>query len=205
MELCGVVMCGGKSSRMEQDKGLLLQNNKTWASMAAQKLKPFVSEVYFSINLSQFATYSQVFEISKLIPDRFDVHGPLGGLLSAHQKLESMNLLIIACDMIDIKPITIENLVYHFNKYQKPLSHLEKVWGDTSEACVYKNKTEFEPLLGIYTAKGLDKLIELITQNKLQKHSMKHTLELLNSSEILIQDSQMAEFKNYNTQNDILL
>ena len=59
-------MCGGQSARMGTDKGLLLQNNKTWASMAAQKLKPYVTEVYFSVNINQVNCYSEVFETSKL-------------------------------------------------------------------------------------------------------------------------------------------
>lgn len=193
MKLIGVVMCGGQSSRMGTDKGLLLQNNVTWASMAAQKLKPYVADVYFSININQIKHYSEVFEVSKLIPDSLEIHGPLCGLLSVHQKLNSNDLLILACDMIAIQPKTIEKLVNLHAVNQK------------NEVFVYKNNTELEPLMGIHTAKGLNKIFDLANQNKLQKHSMKYALALLDTSEISIQDSQLAEFKNCNTPNDIVL
>ena len=51
--LIGVVLCGGKSSRMGSDKGLLKLNDKTWAELAVKKMEQLRIPVYVSINETQ--------------------------------------------------------------------------------------------------------------------------------------------------------
>ena len=64
--LVGVVISGGKSSRMGTDKSLLLWNNKPFYLHAAEILAPFCSEIYVSCNVSQSNNYILQFQIVSL-------------------------------------------------------------------------------------------------------------------------------------------
>lgn len=43
--ITGIILAGGKSSRMGTDKGFLLLNNKPFVQYSIDALKPFVSEI----------------------------------------------------------------------------------------------------------------------------------------------------------------
>lgn len=180
-------MCGGQSLRMGQDKGLLRQGNLAWVEIAMHKIESLeqVENVFVSINASQADQYQNVIPKPFLITDSIDLHGPLAGLLSVHKQFPDQNLLIMACDMVDIRVHTMKNLILHFSL--------------PNEAVVYANNGEFEPLLGIYSAKGLSKIAGLLASNLLQKHSMKHVLETLQTVALPIPENTTHEFKNYNT------
>lgn len=92
-------MCGGLSSRMGRDKGLLLYEGKTWAEIAYDRLTGLCSEVFVSIRSEQSAEYGRVFDSSLLVEDsRFDVEGPMRGILSAFDRMPA-DYLVLACDL----------------------------------------------------------------------------------------------------------
>ena len=65
----GLILCGGKSSRMGTDKGLLKLEAKTWAQTAVDKFAELNIPVKLSVNKEQYAEYSSVFPIADLIID----------------------------------------------------------------------------------------------------------------------------------------
>src|SRR6188474_498182 len=99
--MLGVVLCGGQSSRMGSDKGLLVLNNKTWTQKAIDTLSNFQIPIVISVNKNQYHDYSLIFPADTLIPDdpTLQLHGPLCGLLSVNLKYPEEDLLIVACDM----------------------------------------------------------------------------------------------------------
>ncbi len=145
--LLGVVLCGGKSERMGTDKGLLLKEGKTWATLVAQKFDALNMPYVISVNHSQTANYTAFFSQNNLIVDEQIVLGPLRGLLTVHQQYPQKNLVVLACDMIDMKPQTIQSLINNFTTQQK------------FDFYAYHNGDFWEPFCGIYTAKGLNSLI----------------------------------------------
>jgi len=56
------VLCGGKSSRMGSDKGLMITQETYWAKEAAAKLKFLHTEIYFSVTSIQVEKYAAVME-----------------------------------------------------------------------------------------------------------------------------------------------
>jgi molybdopterin-guanine dinucleotide biosynthesis protein A len=60
--IIGVVLCGGKSSRMGNDKGLMITQETYWAKEAAVKLKILHSDIYFSVTSIQVEKYAAVME-----------------------------------------------------------------------------------------------------------------------------------------------
>jgi molybdopterin-guanine dinucleotide biosynthesis protein A len=61
-----------------------------------------------------------------------------------------------------------------------------------------------EPLAAIYTSTGLSIIHENCLTGKLPKHSMKYVLGILNTHNILVEDGQLGNFKNFNTASDLI-
>ncbi len=80
--LCGVILAGGQSSRMQgQDKGLLEINGQTLLKRVIDRAQPQVTELLISTN-SPSVTYQQ--QSLPLLADNLDGFlGPLSGVLTA--------------------------------------------------------------------------------------------------------------------------
>ena len=186
--MLGIILCGGQSSRMGSDKGLLVLEAKTWAQTAFDKLATLNIPMRLSVNEKQFADYAKVFAAENLITDgiSIDVRGPLLGVLSAHIQNPGDDLFLLACDMPLMEPLLLKEL---YNYYlQTP----------GTEVYIFTNDNEPEPLCGIYTAKGLSKIIALQKENKLVKHSMKFILNQLSVYTVVLKEEQKKYFRNFN-------
>ncbi len=191
--MLGIILCGGQSSRMGSDKGLLVHEAKTWAQTAFDKLGTLKIPIKFSVNDLQQSEYAKVFTAEKLIIDdtSLSIKGPLLGVLSAHLQNPDDDLFILACDLPLIEPNLIKEL---FALHQQSNKY---------EAYIFTSNKEPEPLCGIYTAKALKKIIALQKENKLLKHSMKFILSKLIVCEIALHESQKMFFRNFNAHADI--
>ena len=109
--LLGVVLCGGESKRMGSDKGLLQDNGKIWAEKISEKLKHQNIPVVISINRDQQAVYGKILNQEELVIDQLPMHGPLNGLLTVHQQFPSKDILLMACDLIDMNDIILKELI----------------------------------------------------------------------------------------------
>ena len=187
--MLGVVLCGGQSSRMGSDKGLLKLDDKTWAQKAIDTLSNFQIPIVISVNKNQYRDYSIIFPVNTLIPDdpSLQLHGPLCGLLSVHLKYPEEDLLILACDMPLIDTELIEQFI---KKYTTEIA---------DDAFIYTNDGEPEPMPGIYRSKGLAYVHQLYSDNQLPRHSMKYMLEHISTSISLIPANKKDCFRNFNT------
>ena len=187
--MLGVVLCGGQSSRMGSDKGLLMLNNKTWTQKAIDTLSNFQIPIVISVNSNQYRDYSSIFPTNTLISDdpSLQLHGPLYGLLSVHLKYPGEDLLILACDMPLIDTELIKEL-------------LTKYGSETAgEAFIFTNDGEPEPMPGIYRSKGLAHIYRLYSNNQLPKHSMKYMLEHIPTFTCSLSADKKDSFRNFNT------
>ncbi len=190
----GIVLCGGQSLRMGKDKGLLIGSRKiTWAQQAFALLTRLEIEVAFSINDHQNKSYKRMFYFDTLIPDNktLVVKGPLTGILSAHLKFPKDNLIVLACDMIEMRQ---EVMVRLYNEFDKQSEY---------EAYVYRDKGMTEPLCAIYTAKALKKIADKAQKNLLEKHSMMYVLDQLKVNYLPIEPEVKKAFLNMNTVSDL--
>jgi molybdenum cofactor guanylyltransferase len=186
--MLGVVLCGGQSSRMGSDKGLLMLNDKTWTQKAIDTLRNFQIPIVISVNKNQYQDYSIIFLVDTLIPDdrSLQLHGPLCGLLSVHLKYPEEDLLILACDMPLIDTEHIKQLLSKYNT-------------ETADAFIYSNDGEPEPMPGIYGSKGLKYVHQLYSSDQLPRHSMKYMLEHISTSISPLPAEKKDRFRNFNT------
>src|SRR5690606_11668681 len=184
--LIGLVLCGGKSSRMGTDKGMLVKGDCTWAEHMETKLKLLGLKTYVSINSLQFGKYGQFFPSKALIPDTVDVKGPLGGLLSAHQRFPRKDILVVPCDMVDLDASLLQRL----------LAIRRQIVG--AEVYVYGHAMFTEPLCAIYAASGLRKLFSDYKNGNLHSFSVQRATKSLSTVHLPIPED-IDGFRNYNT------
>jgi len=191
--MLGIVLCGGQSLRMGTDKGLLVHQDKLWAQVAHDKLSALSLPVQFSVNPLQLATYAGYFVKEKLIVDHtlLDIRGPLLGVLSAHLSNPEEDLFLLACDMLLMEEAILQKLINAVKT------------DDLFEAYIFIKDGQQEPLCGIYTAKGLKKIMQLFQANTLVKHSMKFVLSNLCVNEIVVADQDYRYFGNFNAHAEI--
>lgn len=191
--MTGLILCGGQSSRMGTDKGLLPTDGNTWVETACDKLGAVVSSVAISLNKKQQELYVVLFPERQLIVDNdeLSIGGPLHGLLSAHMLMPEEDIFLFACDLLFMETIVFRALIALRQK------------SPSFEAFVFKQEQEAEPLCGIYTSTGLAKIFSAYHAGSLGKHSMKHILEMLNTLYLPLPGAWQMYFKNINTRHDL--
>lgn len=187
-------MCGGQSSRMQQDKGLMLKEDQHWAQLAAEKLRSCCREVVCSVNKSQADEYSRLLGKEFLVMDDSSVgiKGPLLGLISVHLKFPEEDLMILACDLPKMSEEVLFALKDEKNSYP-----------DFDCYCFEYPPGNAEPLCGIYTAQGIRKVLRMYELGKLEKFSMKFSLEHLNTRFMLLPKDWQSFFVNVNAHADL--
>ena len=182
--LIGVVLCGGESKRMGSDKGLMQKNEKSWASIIAEKLSAQQIPVFVSINKEQEEAYAYLFSSDQLVIDHIHIKGPLTGLLSVHSKYPGKDILLMACDLIDMDDETISQLI---TKYRTAHDH---------DFIVYHDQFA-EPFCAIYKASGIAPLVLKAKNNSLSKFSFQSILD--EGKTLRMEVTNKTAFKNYNT------
>ncbi|TDT51124.1 molybdenum cofactor guanylyltransferase [Enterobacter sp. AG5470] len=145
----GVVLAGGKASRMGgKDKGLLELNGKPLWQHVAQRLAPQVENVVISANRNL-----DIYRASGLtvVPDSLnDFPGPLAGILSVMQKIDSEWFLFCPCDT----PYVPENLLA---RLQVQRQQAPAVWvhdGERDHPAIALINRRILPALQDYLARG---------------------------------------------------
>ncbi len=183
-KLLGVVMSGGESKRMGTDKGLKPIMGSYWAVHVTNKLVDIDLPVVISINVTQYEKYQLVFPGHELIVDDTDISGPLNGLLSVHKIYPQNDLLLLACDMIDMNISTLQNLV---NVYQAEPGF---------DFYAYHHGDFAEPLCALYTCSGLQKVMEQFNMGLLHDVSFQHVLNQGLTKKLEVLDA--GSFNNFN-------
>lgn len=150
-ELTGVILCGGQSSRMGSDKGLLMIDGIPWAERAQKLLAAVCRRTVYSIRHDQQQAYAAAIPGASFVTDNDNCKdiGPLGGLLSVHEQFPTSDILLLACDMIFVAPGDLQQLIQ-----------------STGRIRAYRAGEFFEPLCAYYSAAALAKISTLYREKK---------------------------------------
>ena len=136
----GLLLAGGKSTRMRQDKSLLQYHGKSQLEHGFELLSRICPKVFVSVRQEQAdcAGYSHLPQVHDQILNA----GPLGGILSAMSAYPQAAWFVLACDLpfLDLKALE------HLNQRRNPFKF----------ATVYQSSHEAlpEPLCAIYEPKA---------------------------------------------------
>lgn len=108
MKVKALILIGGKSTRMGEDKYLLGINGKPQYQYLHDLLTAAGLDVSLSINGGQ----SQVIPATyNTIVDQYNEIGPMGGLISAITLDSKSSWLIVACDLIHLDKRALQELI----------------------------------------------------------------------------------------------
>ncbi|MES2795933.1 MAG: NTP transferase domain-containing protein [Bacteroidota bacterium] len=180
--LFGLVLSGGKSSRMGMDKGTLRYHNQLpQIQHCFNLLQKYCGEnVYLSVSNEQYQDLNL-----PIIKDSFLEIGPTGGILSALKQHPNAAWLVVACDMPFINENTLKKLVANRNS-----SKIATAFQSPNE--------EFpEPLITIWEPRAYPKLLTMLAYGY---DCPRKTL--INSDIELIKVDDPAELQNINTKEE---
>ena len=139
----GLVLVGGKSTRMGQDKSELNYFGKPQKQVAKELLEKNNLETYYSVRTSKKDN-----EIS----DKFINLGPFGGICSAFQKDPNAAWFVLATDV----PFVSDEVIQLILKHRNP--------SKTATAIKGTSKDFVEPLITIYEPKAYPILLQYLAQ-----------------------------------------
>lgn len=142
----GLVLTGGKSTRMGRDKGLLNYHGVLQQYYTYNLLSQICDYTFLSIGKSQ---QNKINTNYNSIVDEDKFKGPLNGILSAHYAYPKVAWLVIACDLPLMTKAALEDLIAARNKHK------------IATAYALNKHSLPEPLCAIWEAKGLSDLATL--------------------------------------------
>jgi len=107
-EVNGLVLAGGLSLRMGQDKGGIAWHGKPQREYMADVLQTLCGEVFISCRPGQEQALESAYQI---LPDTFSELGPFGAILSAFRFQPNAAWLVVACDLPLLDRDTLEFLL----------------------------------------------------------------------------------------------
>jgi molybdopterin-guanine dinucleotide biosynthesis protein A len=178
--LNGLVLAGGKSTRMGFDKGAVNEQRYHMADL----LKKHCSEVFISCRDEQ--QQKEIAPEYLSLTDTFTGLGPYGAILSAFREKPDSAWLVIACDLPLVDADVLQQLVANRNT--------------ASIATAYKSEVnEFpEPLITIWEPKSYPALLQFLAQG----YSCPRKV-LINSDVTLLQSPQTDALANVNTPKEL--
>jgi molybdopterin-guanine dinucleotide biosynthesis protein A len=107
-ELKALILVGGKSSRMGEDKFLLDPNGKPQYQYLAELLQGLGMKTHLSCSSGQ---KMRMLDHYNIIEDLYENIGPIGGIASAIEADDHSDWLVIACDLVNLDKKTIQELI----------------------------------------------------------------------------------------------
>jgi len=171
------ILCGGKSSRMQSEKGLVLYQNKPFVEHIIEAVLPISNNIQLVTNTNDY-DYLSYRKMNDIVLDK----GPLGGIHTALVHSESEINLILSCDIPLISTEILEELI-----------EKHTVNFDIS---VFENNGRVHPLIGIYSKKITPILEKAIDENDLK---MMRLLSKVTHQLIFVNEEKSYLLKNINS------
>ncbi|MCC7463088.1 MAG: NTP transferase domain-containing protein [Gammaproteobacteria bacterium] len=107
--LCGLVLAGGHSRRMQRDKAGLEYDGRSQLARAVELLTPLVTRCFVSVRGDQRQEPQRA--AYPTIADRIPELGPIGGIHAAQQERPQAAWLVLACDLPFLDAATLQQLI----------------------------------------------------------------------------------------------
>ena len=179
-EIIGIVLAGGQSKRMGEDKALIAYHGETQLEATYKLLKQCCKEVYVSVsNANENEKNRNQFPI---IVDTKKYSGPLAGILSAFEKFPHSAILIVACDLPLLNLNTLEFLISKRNAVKQATAFTSEFDGLPEPLCCIWEPSILENI-HLYIDKGFScpRKILINSDIELLKLPAKHALDNINT------------------------
>lgn len=178
--LYGLVLAGGRSTRMQRDKAALEYAGRSQLERAVEMLAPLVERIFVSVRPDQTADPLRA-RFAQIV-DSGEVQGPIAGIVAAQSRHPEAAWLVLACDLPLLDPETLEHLVRS--------RHPER------QATAYRSSHDGlpEPLCAIYEASSCEAIRAYIAGGRDCPRKF-----LINADTALIDQPDPGALDNVNT------
>jgi molybdopterin-guanine dinucleotide biosynthesis protein A len=107
LDICAVILAGGKSSRMGSNKALLDFGGQPLIALLVERIRPLTDQILISSNDPSHYKFLNL----PVIPDRYQGHGPLAGLHAAMICNDCALYIAIACDLPNLRAPLLRKLI----------------------------------------------------------------------------------------------
>ena len=195
-----IVLCGGQSRRMGQDKGSMIIQDKPMIKHVLSTLNNQINEVVIVLNdndrIDKYSKFINPHDYDyklTFVEDKIKNKGPLPGIMTGLEQIASNYALVLPCD----SPYVTKN-------YIKAI--FEEIEDDYQAIVPYHDdenrlKTS-EPLHSIYNKNIISTIEDLLDEDTLH---IKGLIEKVNAKFVLIDNKKIEkkEFRNLNRPTDI--
>jgi molybdenum cofactor guanylyltransferase len=180
LELTGIILAGGKSSRMGEDKGLMSFEDKPMIQYIIDVVKPLVEGIIIIANDKQYEQFGYpVYE--DIIKDK----GPLAGILTGLTHSNTDKNLVLSCDVPFVNEAILKLLIEACEDVDVVIpekdNRTHQLIGMYDKSCIGTFKSELEA----------------------DQRKLKLAIEQLNYKTINANHIDDKTFNNINSKNDI--
>lgn len=181
--ITGIILAGGKNSRIKLEKSLLKINQKRLIERVFDIIDPIFNDIAIISSKdelkSEFPTYN-------FYPDLFPGSGPLSGIHSALKHSNSDGVFVFACDMPNLNSDLIKRQIDFFDKH--------------SDIVIPAHNIGIEPLHAIYSQNCLPFIEKQLNENRCSVRGFFH---MVNIKFFPTKPSEVKHFCNINTHHDL--
>ena len=180
-KITGVILAGGKNSRMGTDKGLLMVEGKKIIERIIHAMKPVVDDIMIISNRNHYNNLG-----CKVYSDIIKECGPMGGIHTALSLSNTETNLVVSCDMPFLDSETLKIIVENSNE---------------CEIAIPEHNGITEPLCAVYSTVCRNKISQLLGNGEWK---LRDSLKYFNVKKILFDIESKAEkiFSNINTKEE---
>jgi molybdopterin-guanine dinucleotide biosynthesis protein A len=179
MRATAIIMAGGRSRRMGQDKAVLEINGTTAINCIFEQLQPYFDQILISSNNVEKHSLPGV----TVVPDEIADKGPLMGIASTLRVSRNDTNFVIACDIPEVDIDFVRQMIRESNGH-------DAVVPQTGQG-------RYEPLFAVYKKSILDEIDKAIASGK---HRVIAPLENCNVRYLDLHGDM--QLRNLNTMND---
>lgn len=181
----GVVLAGGASTRLGEDKALVEFDGWSLAERAARALAPWCERVLIAdAGRGVLAGHASIRDGKGC--------GPAAGILGAAAAAPDRSLLVLACDLPLVPASLLEHLASH---------------AQTADWVVPGRRGRLEPLCALYQARALEALADQVSRKILAPHRLRERDDLeiryIDETELLTFGDPVEMFANINRPEDL--
>ncbi len=177
------ILCGGKSTRMKEEKGLVLFQGKAFLRWILDAVEPVAKELILVTNNPVYESFDL-----KMIQDVFKDKGPVGGIHTALLHSPENQILILSCDIPKITTQVLALLIDKSREFPEKITFLSDGINDY-------------PLIGIYPKTALESFSKSIEAGQLKLCGLVCNLP---HQRVVLDTSKKISLQNINTREQLL-
>ncbi len=178
--ITGIILAGGKSSRMGQDKGLMPLKGKPMIQHIIDPMAKICNRILIVTSNPMYGMFG--FE---LVADEAPDYGPVMGILSGLRKSNTARNLVLSCDTPYVTFDLLKELVLN---------------ADDADVVVANSGQEIHPLISTYNINCIPIFAKAVTENE---HRLQTVLQSCNVQKFKVSAIDETLLRNINTKDDL--